>query len=48
MCMYCFFIAITFILLKGIALNPYQKVGQQTNKKESVSKDLLLTLEKNI
>jgi hypothetical protein len=46
--MYCFFIAISFTSLKWIALNSYQKVGQQTNKKESVSTDRLLTLEKNI
>jgi hypothetical protein len=43
-----FFIAINFTSLKGITLNAYQKVGQQTNKKESVSTDRLLTLEKNI
>jgi hypothetical protein len=44
--MYCFFTAPSFISLKGIALNPYQKVGQQTNKKESVSIGRLLTFEK--
>jgi len=46
--MHFFFIAINFTSLKGITLNAYQKVGQQTNKKESVSTDRLLTLEKNI
>ena len=43
-----FFIAITFTSLKGIALYAYQKVGEQTNKKESLSGDRLLPLDKNI
>jgi len=41
-----FFTAKRFTRLLWFALNPYQKVGEQTNKKESVSTDRLVTLEK--
>jgi hypothetical protein len=43
--MYCFFTAPSFISLKGIALNPYQKVVRQTIKKIRTT-DLLLTIKK--
>jgi hypothetical protein len=42
----CFLTAQRFTRLQWFALNPYQKVGEQTNKKESVSTDRLIPFEK--